>query len=102
LLKSFDWSRPTSNGTQILEKYFQSFHVKKTSVAVLLITFLPISDESRYMAFSKHEGNGQEEPYDHIKDSAFFYDVTEQFKTEMMLDTQACKKCEVSSISKVN
>ncbi|XP_060552114.1 uncharacterized protein LOC132713503 isoform X3 [Ruditapes philippinarum] len=57
-------------------------------------------DESRYMAFSKHEGNGQEEPYDHIKDSAFFYDVTEQFKTEMMLDTQACKKCEVSSISK--
>ncbi|XP_060552113.1 uncharacterized protein LOC132713503 isoform X2 [Ruditapes philippinarum] len=59
-----------------------------------------VIDESRYMAFSKHEGNGQEEPYDHIKDSAFFYDVTEQFKTEMMLDTQACKKCEVSSISK--
>lgn len=53
------------------------------------------------MAFTQHEGKEEDEPYDHIKDSAFFYDVTEQFKQQMMLDTLACKKCEVSTISKV-
>lgn len=59
-----------------------------------------VVDESRYMAFTHNEGKEDEEPYDHIKDSAFFYDVTEQFKQQMMLDKQTCKKCEVSTISK--
>ena len=43
----------------------------------------------------------KEEPYDHIKDSAFFYDVTEQFKQQMRLDLTCFVKCEVSTISKV-
>lgn len=58
------------------------------------------ADESRYMAFSQSAGRVDEEPYDHIKDSAFFYDVTEQFKQQMLLDTVV--KCEVSTISKVS
>ncbi|KAH3831837.1 uncharacterized protein LOC127880314 isoform X2 [Dreissena polymorpha] len=53
--------------------------------------------ESRYVANS---GTKVEEPYDHIKDSAFFYDVSEQFKQQMMLDSQIIKKCEVTTISK--
>lgn len=52
------------------------------------------------MAFSQSGGKVEEEPYDHIKDSAFFYDVTEQFKQQMLLDMAA--KCEVSTISKVS
>ncbi|KAL4235608.1 hypothetical protein ACF0H5_004004 [Mactra antiquata] len=59
-----------------------------------------VIDESRYMAFTQQDSKDEEEPYDHIKDSAFFYDVTEKFKQQMMLDSMACKKCEVSTISK--
>ena len=60
-----------------------------------------VPDESRYMAFSQGGSKLEEEPYDHIKDSAFFYDVTEQFKQQMLLDTLVCKKCEVTTVSKV-
>lgn len=52
------------------------------------------------MAFSQSGGKVDEEPYDHIKDSAFFYDVTEQFKQQMLMETGT--KCEVSTISKVS
>ena len=52
------------------------------------------------MAFPQSEKK-PEEPYDHIKDSAFFYDVTEQFKQQMRLDLTCFVKCEVSTISKV-
>ena len=58
------------------------------------------SDDSQYMAFPQ-SGKKPEEPYDHIKDSAFFYDVTEQFKQQMRLDLTCFVKCEVSTISKV-
>ena len=53
------------------------------------------------MAFPQ-SGKKPEEPYDHIKDSAFFYDVTEQFKQQMRLDLTCFVKCEVSTISKVS
>ena len=59
-----------------------------------------IADENRYMSFPDSEKK-KEEPYDHIKDSAFFYDVTEQFKQQMRLDLTCFVKCEVSTISKV-
>ena len=64
----------------------------------MLLLYIP-ADESRYMAFSQSGTKLDEEPYDHIKDSAFFYDVTEQFKQQMLLDMAA--QCEVSTISKV-
>ena len=66
----------------------------------LINTYGLVSDESRYMAFPNSEKK-TEEPYDHIKDSAFFYDVTEQFKQQMRLDRTCFVKCEVSTISKV-
>ena len=66
-----------------------------------ILYFLLVPDESRYMAFTQTEDKTVE-PYDHIKDSAFFYDVTEQFKQQMRMDAVSFSKCEVSTISKVS
>ncbi|XP_052777433.1 uncharacterized protein LOC128214809 isoform X2 [Mya arenaria] len=90
-----------------LEKMDLRIKHKRTSSRDLMEAFAnkpngscTVVDESRYVAFSQGGSKLEEEPYDHIKDSAFFYDVTEQFKQQMILDTLACKKCEVTTISK--
>ncbi|XP_022317726.2 uncharacterized protein LOC111120953 isoform X2 [Crassostrea virginica] len=57
-------------------------------------------DESQYMSFPTTRNKKQGEPYDHMKDAAFFYDVTEQFKKGMKLDPQIKGSYEVTTISK--
>ncbi|XP_056020294.1 uncharacterized protein LOC125668607 isoform X2 [Ostrea edulis] len=56
--------------------------------------------ESQYMSFPTTKNKKQGEPYDHMKDAAFFYDVTEQFKKGMKSDNQIKGSYEVTSISK--
>lgn len=53
------------------------------------------------MSFPTTRNKKQGEPYDHMKDAAFFYDVTEQFKKGMKLDPQIKGSYEVTTISKV-
>lgn len=53
------------------------------------------------MSFPTTRNKKQREPYDHMKDAAFFYDVTEQFKKGMKLDPQIKGGYEVTTISKV-
>lgn len=53
------------------------------------------------MSFPTTRNKKQGEPYDHMKDAAFFYDVTEQFKKGMKLDPQIKGAYEVTTISKV-
>ena len=61
-----------------------------------------ISDDCKYMSFPSARQRHQIEPYDHMKDAAFFYDVTERFKKGMQLDPEVKRKnVEVNTISKV-
>jgi hypothetical protein len=53
------------------------------------------------MSFPTTKNKKQGEPYDHMKDAAFFYDVTEQFKKGMKSDSQIKGSYEVTTISKV-
>ncbi|XP_062613962.1 uncharacterized protein LOC134275707 isoform X1 [Saccostrea cucullata] len=55
---------------------------------------------SQYMSFPTTKNKKQGEPYDHMKDAAFFYDVTEQFKKGMKMDPQIKSSYEVTTISK--
>ncbi|KAJ8305913.1 hypothetical protein KUTeg_016458 [Tegillarca granosa] len=58
-------------------------------------------DDSKYLSFPSSKVRQQlAEPYDHMKDAAFFYDVTEQFKTGMELDPSVKRQHEVQTISK--
>jgi hypothetical protein len=64
-----------------------------------------ISAASNFRGFSQLPSARQRhqiEPYDHMKDAAFFYDVTERFKKGMQLDPEVKRKnVEVNTISKV-
>ncbi|XP_060077768.1 uncharacterized protein LOC132557295 [Ylistrum balloti] len=61
-----------------------------------LMTF----DDSKYVSFPPSNIRNTPEPYDHMKDAAFFYDVTEQFKKAMKLDPDVKSNYEVTTISK--
>lgn len=59
-------------------------------------------DDCKYLSFPPAKQRHAKEPYDHMKDAAFFYDVTERFKTGMKLDPDFRKSSlEVNTISKV-
>lgn len=58
-------------------------------------------DDCKYLSFPSARQRHQIEPYDHMKDAAFFYDVTERFKKGMQLDPEVKRKnVEVNTISK--
>ncbi|OWF56345.1 uncharacterized protein LOC110449214 [Mizuhopecten yessoensis] len=61
-----------------------------------LMTF----DDSKYVSFPPSNARNTPEPYDHMKDAAFFYDVTERFKKSMKLDPAVKSNNEVTTISK--
>lgn len=62
-----------------------------------------IVDDCKYLSFPPaKQRNANNEPYDHMKDAAFFYDVTERFKKGMKLDPDfKTRNVEVNTISKV-
>lgn len=83
----------------LLNLCFTIFMQYKSDLNVFEFEFL--KDESQYMSFPTTRNKKQGEPYDHMKDAAFFYDVTEQFKKGMKLDPQIKGSYEVTTISKV-
>lgn len=61
-----------------------------------------IVDDCKYLSFPPAKQRNANEPYDHMKDAAFFYDVTERFKKGMKLDPDfKTRNVEVNTISKV-
>ena len=59
-------------------------------------------DDCKYLSFPPAKQRHQNEPYDHMKDAAFFYDVTDRFKKGMQLDPDRRRSSvEVNTISKV-
>ncbi|XP_071170932.1 uncharacterized protein [Mytilus edulis] len=58
-------------------------------------------DDCKYLSFPPAKQRNANEPYDHMKDAAFFYDVTERFKKGMKLDLDfKTRNVEVNTISK--
>ncbi|KAK3091532.1 hypothetical protein FSP39_020563 [Pinctada imbricata] len=57
-------------------------------------------EDSKYISFPTSSARKQREPYDHMKDAAFFYDAAEQFKKGMKLDPHVKMNYEVTTISK--
>ncbi|CAC5356569.1 unnamed protein product [Mytilus coruscus] len=58
-------------------------------------------DDCKYLSFPPAKQRNANEPYDHMKDAAFFYDVTERFKKGMKLDPDfKTRNVEVNTISK--
>ena len=90
------YSRGLLHGLKIINCY-QSYFRRD----VLNITVWPISDDSKYISFPTSSARKQQEPYDHMKDAAFFYDAAEQFKKGMKLDPHVKGNYEVTTISKV-
>ncbi|XP_069127869.1 uncharacterized protein [Argopecten irradians] len=81
----------------IKKKRLQSLQETNPEKNSKLMTF----DDSKYVAFPpSNVRNAPTEPYDHMKDAAFFYDVTEQFKKAMKLDPDVKSNYEVTTISK--
>lgn len=89
--KSFDWHECMS---------FSSI-VPSLQAMFKYCYFCCVLDDSKFVSFSPASVRNQSEPYDHVKDAAFFYDVTEQFKKGMKFDPTIKSNYEVTTIAKV-